>query len=53
MGPIQDDFRGVFLPDLEKGVCLQGVCSPFDRIEELQDQIGHMTLPLFLTTQIG
>jgi bacterioferritin len=24
-----------------------------DGIEELQDQIGHMTLPLFLTTQIG
>ena len=22
-----------------------------DEIEELQDQIGHMTLPLFLTTQ--
>ncbi|WP_370655973.1 ferritin-like domain-containing protein [Candidatus Deferrimicrobium sp.] len=22
-------------------------------IEELQDQIGHMTLPLFLTTQVG
>jgi len=24
-----------------------------DEIEELQDQISHMTLPLFLTTQIG
>jgi bacterioferritin len=24
-----------------------------DGIEELQDQIGHMTLPLFLTTQVG
>lgn len=24
-----------------------------DRIEELQDQISHMTLPLFLTTQVG
>jgi bacterioferritin len=23
-----------------------------DAIEELQDQIGHMTLPLFLTTQV-
>ncbi|HOW28506.1 MAG TPA: bacterioferritin [Elusimicrobiota bacterium] len=23
-----------------------------DKIEELQDQIGHMTLPIFLTTQI-
>lgn len=24
-----------------------------DEIEELQDQITHMTLPLFLTTQVG
>lgn len=24
-----------------------------DSIEELQDQISHMTLPLFLTTQLG
>lgn len=24
-----------------------------DEIEELQDQISHMTLPLFLTTQLG
>jgi bacterioferritin len=24
-----------------------------DEIEELQDQIGHMTLPLFLTTQVS
>jgi len=24
-----------------------------DEIEELQDQIAHMTLPLFLTTQVG
>jgi len=24
-----------------------------DQIEELQDQIGHMTLPLFLTTQVS
>lgn len=24
-----------------------------DEIEELQDQIKHMTLPLFLTTQVG
>ncbi len=23
-----------------------------DGIEEMQDQIGHMTLPLFLTTQL-
>lgn len=24
-----------------------------DEIEELQDQISHMTLPIFLTTQVG
>ncbi len=24
-----------------------------DEIEEMQDQISHMTLPLFLTTQVG
>jgi bacterioferritin len=24
-----------------------------DQIEELQDQIGHMTLPVFLSTQVG
>lgn len=24
-----------------------------DKIEELQDQISHMTLPIFLTTQVG
>jgi bacterioferritin len=24
-----------------------------DEIEELQDQVSHMTLPLFLTTQVG
>ncbi len=24
-----------------------------DEIEALQDQIGHMTLPIFLTTQVG
>jgi len=24
-----------------------------DKIEELQDQIGHMGLPIFLTTQVG
>jgi bacterioferritin len=32
---------------------LQDEDSHIDRIEELQDQIGHMTLPLFLTTQVG
>ena len=30
---------------------LQDEDAHIDRIEELQDQIGHMTLPLFLTTQ--
>jgi bacterioferritin len=32
---------------------LQDEDSHIDRIEELQDQIAHMTLPLFLTTQVG
>jgi len=32
---------------------LQDEDAHIDRIEELQDQIGHMTLPLFLTTQVG
>ncbi|HEX9157647.1 MAG TPA: bacterioferritin [Syntrophales bacterium] len=32
---------------------LQEEDAHIDRIEELQDQIGHMTLPLFLTTQVG
>ena len=36
---------------------LEGILSDEDRhidgIEELQDQITHMTLPLFLTTQVG
>jgi bacterioferritin len=32
---------------------LQDEDTHIDRIEELQDQIGHMTLPLFLTTQLG
>lgn len=32
---------------------LQDEDAHIDGIEELQDQIGHMTLPLFLTTQIG
>ena len=32
---------------------LQDEDTHIDRIEELQDQIGHMTLPLFLTTQVG
>jgi len=32
---------------------LQEEDAHIDGIEELQDQIGHMTLPLFLTTQVG
>jgi bacterioferritin len=32
---------------------LQEEDAHIDRIEELQDQIGHMTLPLFLTMQVG
>ena len=32
---------------------LQDEDAHIDRIEELQDQINHMTLPLFLTTQLG
>ena len=32
---------------------LQDEDGHIDRIEELQDQISHMTLPLFLTTQLG
>ena len=36
---------------------LEGILNDEDRhidgIEELQDQISHMTLPLFLTTQVG
>ncbi len=36
---------------------LEGILEDEDRhiddIEELQDQIGHMTLPIFLTTQVG
>jgi bacterioferritin len=32
---------------------LQDEDTHIDRIEELQDQIGHMTLPLFLTTQVA
>lgn len=32
---------------------LQDEDRHIDNIEELQDQIGHMTLPLFLTTQLG
>jgi bacterioferritin len=36
---------------------LEGILTDEDRhiddIEELQDQIGHMTLPIFLATQVG
>jgi bacterioferritin len=31
---------------------LQDEDAHIDGIEELQDQIGHMTLPIFLTTQV-
>lgn len=32
---------------------LQDEDAHINGIEELQDQIGHMTLPIFLTTQVG
>ena len=32
---------------------LQDEDAHIDGIEELRDQIGHMTLPIFLTTQVG
>jgi len=32
---------------------LQDEDGHIDGIEELQDQIGHMTLPIFLTTQVS
>ncbi len=32
---------------------LQDEDRHIDKIEELQDQIEHMTLPIFLTTQVG
>jgi len=32
---------------------LQDEDAHIDGIEELQDQIGHMTLPIFLTTQVS
>jgi bacterioferritin len=32
---------------------LQDEDKHIDGIEELQDQIGHMTLPIFLTTQVA
>jgi bacterioferritin len=32
---------------------LQDEDAHIDGIEELQDQIGHMTLPIFLSTQVG
>jgi bacterioferritin len=31
---------------------LQDEDEHIDKIEELQDQVGHMTLPIFLTTQV-
>ncbi|MDR3561575.1 MAG: bacterioferritin [Negativicutes bacterium] len=32
---------------------LQDEDDHIDKIEELQDQISHMTLPIFLSTQVG
>ena len=43
--------------DLATREILEGILNDEDRhidgIEELQDQISHMALPLFLTTQVG
>ena len=47
-GDVNDFATREILEDI-----LQGEDAHIDRIEELQDQIRHMTLPLFLTTQIG
>ena len=47
-GEVNDFATREILEDI-----LQDEDAHIDRIEELQDQIGHMTLPLFLTTQVG
>jgi bacterioferritin len=47
-GDVNDFATREILEDI-----LQSEDAHIDRIEELQDQIRHMTLPLFLTTQIG
>ena len=47
-GEVDDFATREILEDI-----LQNEDAHVDRIEELQDQIGHMTLPLFLTTQVG
>jgi len=47
-GEVDDFATREILEDI-----LQDEDAHVDRIEELQDQIGHMTLPLFLTTQVG
>jgi len=47
-GEVNDFATREILEDI-----LQDEDTHIDRIEELQDQIGHMTLPLFLTTQVG
>jgi bacterioferritin len=47
-GDVNDFATREILEDI-----LQGEDAHIDRIEELQDQIRHMTLPLFLTTQVG
>ena len=43
-----DDFA---TREILEGI-LQDEDRHIDEIEELQDQIGHMTLPIFLTTQV-
>jgi len=47
-GDVNDFATREILEDI-----LQSEDAHIDRIEELQDQIRHMTLPLFLTTQTG
>jgi len=45
------------VPDFATREILEKILNDEDRhideIEELQDQIGHMTLGIFLTTQVG
>lgn len=61
MGAIQSYNAAIVLAgkaaDFATRELLENILKDEDRhidgIEELQDQIGHMTLPLFLTTQVG
>jgi len=46
-GKVGDNATGDFLMGI-----LKDEDRHMDGIEELQDQIGHMTLPIFLTTQV-